>query len=543
MRHLASSALAASLLAATGLVVACGSSNGNSGGSGFDAGGGSSGGGDSSVDGGGGPTCTGGKTLCGSSCVDTTSDPANCGKCGASCDGGSCCASVCVDDTASCSFSVTGLNPFEGNQNGGDWITITGSGFVTGMRVYIGTGAAPAHVIDPQHALVLTPPLTYGQYDITITSGAMKAVLPKSYLSVAGSEMPPWTEKPMKYVRGEDPGLAVLQDGRVLVAGGTTVPDSAMNALDSAELYTRSSDTVTSAPGMMSAPRIQNAAVTLLDGKVLVVGGAGWGAGTTSNNTPSVSADLFDPTSGTFAPTAHPLTTARAGIRAALAWDGRVVITSGGDATADIYDPVADTFTNVPMLAMHTYGFMVRMRDGRVMVGGGDGGQTAVEIFDPAQNKFFMAPSLNQGRSMLTAHTLPDGRIMVIGGASMSAGSVDVPLASIELYDPATDKWTVAPYSLSTGRCWHASALVSDGTVLVMGGYNVDKMCTATNTVDQVDPVAGTVKPFGTLPHANTEWTAVTLHDGSVLGVGGGACGTPMALPSLDFLPGMPGSQ
>jgi hypothetical protein len=526
----------AALVGAVG--AACGSSGGKAGGSGFDAG--SSSGGDSSVDGGGGPTCPGAQMLCGSSCVDTTSDPANCGKCGLSCDGGVCCASICVDDTASCAFSITAVKPFQGNQNGGDWITITGAGFVTGMRVYIGAGAAPARVIDPQHALVLTPPMTVGYYDITITSGAMKAVLPNAFLMGAGSEMPPWTEKPMMYVRGEDPGLAVLQDGRVLVAGGTTVPDHPEDALDSAELYTRSTDTVTSAPGKMSTTRMQNAAVTLLDGKVLVIGGPGW---QTSEGTPSVSADLFDPTSGTFAPTAHPLTAARAGIRAALAWDGRVVITSGGSATADIYDPVADTFTSVPLLAMHTYGFMVRMRDGRVMVGAGDGGQTGVEIFDPTQNKFFMAPSLNQGRSMLTAHTLPDGRVMVIGGASMSAGSVDVPLASIELYDPATDKWTVAPYTLSTGRCWHASALVSDGTVLVMGGYDVDKMCTSTTTVDQVDPVAGTVKPFGTLPHPNTEWNAVTLQDGSVLGVGGGACGTPMALPSLDFLPGKPSSQ
>ena len=32
----------------------------------------------------------------------------------------------------------------------------------------------------------------------------------------------------------------------------------------------------------------------------------------------------------------------------------------------------------------------------------------------------------------------------------------------------------------------------------------------------------------------------VTMHDGSVLGVGGGACGTSTALPDLDFLPGKP---
>jgi hypothetical protein len=226
-----------------------------------------------------------------------------------------------------------------------------------------------------------------------------------------------------------------------------------------------------------------------------------------------------------------------------MGYDGRVVISSGGDTTADVYDPVTDAFAQIPQLAEHTYGFMVRLRDGRVLLGAGDGSVTACEIFDPAQNKFIPAAPLNQGRSMLTAHTLPDGRVIVIGGSSISAGGVHVPLTSMELYDPAADKWTVAPYVLSTGRTWHASALVRDGTILVMGGYNVDGTCTPTDTVDQVDPVNGTVKPFGTLPHANTEWTAVTLLDGSVLGVGGGACGTPTALPSLDFLPGTKSGQ
>ena len=59
-------------------------------------------------------------------------------------------------------------------------------------------------------------------------------------------------------------------------------------------------------------------------------------------------------------------------------------------------------------------------------------------------------------------------------------------------------------------------------------------------TVETIDPVAGTVTAFSKLPNTNTEWTAVTLLDGSVLGVGGGACGTTMALPDIDFLAGAP---
>jgi hypothetical protein len=74
-----------------------------------------------------------------------------------------------------------------------------------------------------------------------------------------------------------------------------------------------------------------------------------------------------------------------------------------------------------------------------------------------------------------------------------------------------------------------------------MGGYTIDGKCDSlVATVDQILPVAAQVVPFATLPNPNTEWTAVTLLDGSVLGVGGGACGTATALPDLDFLPGAP---
>ena len=80
--------------------------------------------------------------------------------------------------------------------------------------------------------------------------------------------------------------------------------------------------------------------------------------------------------------------------------------------------------------------------------------------------------------------------------------------------------------------------------MLVMGGYTIVGKCDSLDdTVDQIDPVAGKVTPFAKLPNKNTEWVAVTLLDGSVLGVGGGACGTATALPDLDFLPGKPGPK
>jgi len=451
-----------------------------------------------------------------------------------------CCDNVCVE-TSSCALSVTQVVPAGGFQNGGEFVTLHGHGFTAGMKVFIEKGRAPVRVLDAQTARISVPPGPVGMQDVAIDVGGNSAILHQGYsYRSAGLEMA-WEQKPLMKVRGEDPAIAVMQDGRVLVAGGTTVPDDQGSALDTAEIYTRTSDTVTTAANNMSVPRWQNSAVTLLTGKVLVVGGAcGIGAATCNGDT--TVADLFDPTTNMFAPTANKLNKPRYYTHAVLMVDGRVFISSANDPDIEIYDPDTDKFTLVTHTQLHQYGFVVRLRDGRVLLGGGDGGTTAAELYDTDAGTFAATGTpMTQGRSMLTAHTMPDGHVFVIGGASMSAGGIIDPLASIDIFDPVNGMFTAAPYSLTTPRCWHASALVRDGTILVMGGYTVHGQCNSSVAlVESIDPVAGKVTAFPMLPNTNTEWTAVTLLDGSVLGVGGGACGTSMALPDIDFLAGAP---
>lgn len=450
-----------------------------------------------------------------------------------------CCSNVCVE-TASCALAVTQVTPAQGFQNGGEFVVLHGAGFAPGMKVFIEKGRAPVQVLDAQTARIQAPPGPVGMQDLAIDVGGNSAILHQGYsYRSAGLEMK-WEQKPLVKVRGEDPGIAVMQDGRVLVAGGTTVPDDATMALATAEIYTRATDSVAAAANSMSTPRWQNSAVTLLSGKVLVVGGAGGVGGTINGD--GQAADLFDPTTNMFAPTANKLNMPRIYTRAVLMVDGKVFISSANDASIEIYDPDTDKFTLVAHTQLHQYGFVVRLRDGRVLLGGGDGGTVAAELYDSDTGTFTATPTMmTQGRSMLTAHTLPDGRVFIIAGASMSAGAITDPLATIDIFDPVNGMFTAAPYTLTTPRCWHASALVRDGTILVMGGYTMHNACDSSVAgVETIDPVAGTVTAFPSLPNTNTEWTAVTLLDGSVLGVGGGACGTTMALPDIDFLAGAP---
>jgi hypothetical protein len=318
----------------------------------------------------------------------------------------------------------------------------------------------------------------------------------------------------------------------VLVAGGTTVPDQQANSLNTAEVFDRVNDTVTFTGNTMATPRWRDSAITMLNGKVLVTGGC---SGCAGGNGAAV--DVYDPATNLF--TAGPaLPVALDNIHAVLMVDGRVFVSSSSSSNVQLYNPVTNTWKNIAHAQAHVFGFVVRLRDGRVMIGGGDTGVKVVELFDPYTETFTTTGPLTTGRGMLTAHTLPDGRVIVIGGTNVSAGAVNAPQKTMELWSPATGTWTTAAYQLSNARCWHASALVRDGTILVMGGYPISGSCTPTSSVEQVDPATGTVTAFATLLHANTEWVAAALLDGSVIGVGGGACGTSSALPDLDFLAG-----
>jgi hypothetical protein len=80
----------------------------------------------------------------------------------------------------------------------------------------------------------------------------------------------------------------------------------------------------------MSTPRQLAGAALLRDGRVLVAGG--------SNGTLQLAtAEVYDPATGTFAPTGS-MSLPGTGLHATLLTDGRVLIT-GGLAAAEVWEP------------------------------------------------------------------------------------------------------------------------------------------------------------------------------------------------------------
>jgi hypothetical protein len=147
----------------------------------------------------------------------------------------------------------------------------------------------------------------------------------------------------------------LLADGRVLVTGGLqTLLVGAGLPLASAEIYDPKSGTF-SLTGSMATARDGDTATLLADGRVLVTGGTDLPNVETGSGKMLASAELYDPKSGTFSPTGS-MTTARAAHTATLLPSGRVLVTGGVEvlnvtgpgpvlASAEMYDPKTGTFS------------------------------------------------------------------------------------------------------------------------------------------------------------------------------------------------------
>jgi uncharacterized delta-60 repeat protein len=156
--------------------------------------------------------------------------------------------------------------------------------------------------------------------------------------------------------------------------------------------------------------------------------------------------------------------------------------------------------------------------NGKVLVVGGNNSSdspiASAELYDPASGTWSATSPLSSSRAFHTATLLPNGKVLVAGGYNGSY------LASAELYDPATGTWT-STGSLATARAYHTTTLLPNGKVIISAGFNGGAIASA----ELYDPASGTWTATGPLANARRLHTATLLANGKLLVAGGAVTG------------------
>ncbi|HEX4513895.1 MAG TPA: kelch repeat-containing protein, partial [Polyangiaceae bacterium] len=280
----------------------------------------------------------------------------------------------------------------------------------------------------------------------------------------------------------------LLASGDVLVAGGNTAPSGGTAWLTTAEVWNHTTGAWTATTNTMSDSHGLQTATLLASGKVLVAGGVD--STTTTNGLSTAAADIYDPSTNSWTAT-QSLATARHQHTATLLSDGTVLVTGGSTKTsggttilssAEVFDPTSGTWSAGTSLATarssHT---ATLLSGGKILIaGGGTTGlqatQTA-ELYTPGGST---PPTIGMmvARSGHGAALLKDGRVLLVAGTTV-INSTSSATATAEIYDPKQNtfgKFT-STGSLLTGRTSTTIVLVpSDGTVEAIGGIGADAL-------------------------------------------------------------------
>jgi hypothetical protein len=375
-----------------------------------------------------------------------------------------------------------------------------------------------------------TAPTAAGFYNVVATSIEETTITTSATVTVTTSSSRFTPTGSLHEARGLHTAT-LLPDNKVLVAYGSNSSAYSIATgyvgLSSIEVYDPGTGTFTEIVGDDGAGTYGHTATLLPNGKVLLAGGfvnSVWDYSGISGS--SNGASLYDSATGVFSGTGN-MTADRGYHTATLLANGKVLIAGGADqdptgtglASAELYDPSTGTFTQTGSMAvgrfLHT---ATLLQNGKVLIVGGvltsasDPVATA-EVYDPSTGFFTMTGAMATAREQHTATLLPDGRVLIAGGAT-SAGAGD-PTATAEVYDPSTGTFSVTG-SMAEARTYHTATLLPSGKVLVAGGSDEN------STAEVYDPATNSFSITGGMEIGRSGHTATLLANGSVLVAGGG---------------------
>jgi hypothetical protein len=300
-----------------------------------------------------------------------------------------------------------------------------------------------------------------------------------------------------------------------------------------AELYDPASGRFAAHPALMSHERVEETATVIPVGfnasKVLVAGGYGAGG-------PLASTELYDPATDRFirgpnmseTRNTHTATVITSGPEA-----GRILIV-GGDAT-EFYDPIANAFAPGPMLNGNRWSHTATtiqsgLNAGKVLLAGGlrvgTRSPASTELYDPRTNTFVWGPAMNVVREDHTATIISSGpnagRILLVGGLGPYRDDGFVPLASTELYDPATNAFAPsrATAAMKIPRVFHTATTIASGPnagkILIAGGQSANE--NPLSSTELYDPAANAFAPGPAMHRRRSGHIAIAIASGQNAG-------------------------
>jgi N-acetylneuraminic acid mutarotase len=186
------------------------------------------------------------------------------------------------------------------------------------------------------------------------------------------------------------------------------------------------------------------------------------------------------------------------------------------------YDPATDTWQAKKNMPTPRGGFASAVVNDKIYVIGGTPANSKVEEYDPKTDKWTQKADLPTPRAQLSASVV-NGKVYAIGGGLVGFVSEWAPkgLDTVEEYDPATDKWTKKA-DMPTGRSWLTTVTVS-GKIFAIGGYAgspPQNERTYLSTVEVYDPATNRWTKGSDMPTPRCLLSASVV-DGKIYAIGG----------------------